>query len=105
MQTEVEDCVHHKEEDPEDEDRDNDYRCRGLHFLPRGRNHLAHLRAHIGQKPGKLPPLIGHAAEELPTRARARTLYRRRTLFAVNDCCLGSHTSSSFVPSVLPGAL
>src|ERR1035441_2532710 len=45
MQAHIEDRVHYEEANPEDEDRDDDHGCGGLHFLARGCNHLAHRSA------------------------------------------------------------
>ena len=49
-----ENVVDDEEEQPEEKDGDNHYAGRHPHFLPRRRNYLAHLRAHIAQKPGKV---------------------------------------------------
>ena len=39
--------VHDPEIDPEQENRDNDHRRRGLHVFERGRGDLLHFRTHI----------------------------------------------------------
>src|ERR1035438_1723718 len=109
MQAEVEDPVHHKEEQAEDENRHKHYRRGCLHFLARGSYHLAHLPADIAQKVREFPPRRGRLVYQVRLRIRPlplgqRRLFLTRPVVSVYECCFGCHASMSFASGVLPAA-
>src|ERR1035441_8195125 len=73
--------------------RDEHHRGGGLHFLPRGRNHLAHLPPDIAKKLRELLPLPNHVVADLQHGILSLPIV------AVRHCCF-----RSFAPGVLPAA-